>query len=68
MLKKKCPVCKTQRTIQERRVYGNSVVTVPAPLYQQSYPGEPEHISPRCLPCFDMAVKRCLARTRRICG
>jgi len=27
------------------------------PLYQRSYPGEPEYISPRCEQCFDEAVR-----------
>lgn len=27
------------------------------PLYQRSYPGEPEYISARCVQCFDKAVK-----------
>jgi len=27
------------------------------PLYQKSYKGEPEHISPRCSRCFDKAEK-----------
>ena len=35
------------------------------PLYQRSYKGEPEYISPRCVRCFDKALKK---QARRIDG
>ncbi len=60
----KCPVCKMQRTIQEQQVYGGPLVTIPVPLYQRSYPDEPEYISPRCSDCFDKRLKR-LSRKRQ---
>ena len=28
------------------------------PLYQRSYPGEPEYISPRCSRCYDKAKRK----------
>lgn len=28
------------------------------PLYQRSYPGEKEYISPRCSQCFDRRLKK----------
>lgn len=36
------------------------LATVPMeyPLYQRSYKGEPEYISPRCGSCFDKALKK----------
>ncbi len=54
----RCPVCKMLRTIQEQQVYGGPPVTIPVPLYQRSYPGEPEYISPRCSYCFDKTLKQ----------
>ena len=45
----KCPVCKQKRRMLEVGIR----VRVPALLYQRSYPGEPEYISPRCSQCFD---------------
>jgi len=60
----KCPVCKMQRTIQEQMSYDGPLVTIRAPLYQRSYPGEPEYISPRCSDCFDKRLKG-LSRKRQ---
>jgi len=36
-----------------------ALATVPLemPLYQKSYKGEPEYISPRCSRCYDKALK-----------
>ncbi len=28
------------------------------PLYQRSFPGEPEHISPRCFSCYNKAERK----------
>lgn len=44
----KCPVCKKKRHLLEGKL---------APLYQQSYEGEPGHITPRCNFCFARAIK-----------
>lgn len=35
--------------------------SVPYPLYQRSYEGEPEYISPRCSRCYDKVVRKELA-------
>ena len=32
------------------------------PLYQRSYPGEPEYISPRCEKCYHKAERKLLRR------
>lgn len=34
-------------------------------LYQQSYPGEPEYISARCLRCYDKAIRKAERKLRR---
>ncbi len=34
-------------------------------LYQRSFPGEPEYISPRCSRCYDKAVKKAERKTSR---
>lgn len=54
----RCPVCKIRRTMRVQLVYGAPLTTVDAELYQRSYPGNPEYISPRCLLCYDKAMKK----------
>ncbi len=54
----KCPVCKKDTGVY----YWPSALepwvmdVLDYPLYQRNYPGEPEHISPRCEQCFDKAI------------
>ena len=56
-----CRVCHITRYIEyvgERGNWG------PQFLYQRSYKGEPEYISPRCLKCYEKAEKK-LLRTQQ---
>ncbi len=54
----KCPVCKRQTGYYYwEAVEPGKMERHPYPLYQRSFPGEPEHISPRCESCYDKAVK-----------
>ena len=53
-----CPKCKVRHTMLFQQRYGKPAVRVDAPLYQCSYKGEPEYISPRCLKCYEKAEKR----------
>jgi transposase-like protein len=59
-----CPVCKASYFILEQQGYGIAPVRRPALLYQRSYPGEPEYISPRCDRCFDREYRRRLSKER----
>ncbi len=71
----KCPVCKgatggyycddvVLARLADRLVWRD------APLFQFSYPGEPEYISGRCLRCIKKAIKKAenkkYHRTRRM--
>ena len=55
-----CPVChKTTGFYQEEiDVLPGTVVTLPYPLYQYSYPGQPDYLPPRCLTCYDKVEAR----------
>ncbi len=47
----KCPVCNQQLEPDEN--FENKV-----PLYQISYPGRKEYVSPRCSDCLDKLMAR----------
>lgn len=49
----KCPVCH-----QSRRVAVETGELVEEPLYQISYPGSKEYVSPRCSECFDKLMEK----------
>lgn len=53
-----CLECKhsTGSYVQSGAIPG-TFVKEPYPLYQYSYPGQPEYISPRCLECYEIAEK-----------
>jgi len=53
---RRCPVCNKRKKMLVQEEYGGPLVSVPALLYQRSYPGEPRYVSPRCLECFHMAI------------
>jgi hypothetical protein len=55
-----CPVCKIFNRIQQLIAIGDDLILmwVPQPLYQFSYPGEPEYISARCERCYDKAIRK----------
>jgi len=52
----KCPVCQKASKIEDSDYYIETgevvVVWVPQPLYQFSYPDNPDYISPRCDKCM----------------
>ncbi len=50
----KCPVCREQRVVPDV----NTGEPVEEPLYQTSYPGSKEYISPRCSVCFDKMMDK----------
>jgi len=54
----RCPVCGITRRIPDQVFYRQPPVWVPAYLYQRSYLGEPEYISPRCESCYDKAERK----------
>lgn len=60
----RCPSCNTEFMITAVTNNGRKV-TVDAPLYQRSYKGEPEYISPRCYRCYDKMERRLLRKLVR---
>lgn len=54
-----CPVCKmpTGFYIWPSVEPGGLMVKKPYELLAYRYPGDPDHISPRCSRCFDKAMK-----------
>ena len=40
-----------------RPKYDKKLIVIEDELLQRSYPGEKEHITPRCHKCFDKAIK-----------
>ena len=53
----KCPICGKMRVMLEQLKYGEESVPVAEPMYQYSYEGEPEYISPRCYDCINKAME-----------
>jgi hypothetical protein len=53
-----CPICHKEVTIQMAENYNGPVVTVSGYLFQVSYPGCKEYISPRCPDCYDKLIER----------
>ncbi len=55
----KCPVCKrpTGQYI-EPAIEPGTIVQRDYPLYQFSYPGQPEYLPPRCLTCYEKVEAR----------
>ena len=59
-----CPICGRARYIKVplswlgdcRPKNDRKLVRIAEPLYQRSYPGEAEYISPRCPICLDKAI------------
>lgn len=54
----KCPVCLQKRYITRQPQQGGDLIVVDAPLYQISYPGQKEYVSPRCSECLDKLMER----------
>ena len=54
----KCPVCGQREKMKVQLTYGGPVTEMDAPLYQVSYPGQPEYLPPRCLKCYKKVVAR----------
>ena len=52
-----CPVCHKTTGFYQGTLPG-TVVTLPYPLYQISYPGQPEYLPPRCLTCYEKVEAR----------
>lgn len=61
----KCPVCQKiitmiwfdqRKTLSEQ--YGKLLGPVDGMLYQISYPGQKEYLSPRCSECLDKVLRR----------
>lgn len=63
----KCPVCGQRKKILSQEQYGAAPVEVDEPLYQISYPGQKEYLSPRCSDCLEKVLekrsKKCLYLT-----
>lgn len=54
----RCPVCKLSTGgYHYPGVDPMTIEWLPLPLYQRSYPGEKEYISPRCLKCFTQKLR-----------
>lgn len=65
MKKGQCPVCKTVKLIQTTDLDAGGeivVVWVPQLMYQRTYLGEPEYVSPRCYECYAKAERRLLEK------
>ena len=58
-----CPVCHISHHIEHVGERGN---WGPQFLYQRSYPGQPEYISPRCQRCFEKAEKKVQKRLHKM--
>ena len=54
---RRCPICGKRKKIQSQSAYDGPILSVPAPMYQRSYHGAPKYILPRCLECFQIAIK-----------
>ena len=54
----KCPVCGQTKMMKTQLVYGGPLVEVEQPLYQISYPGEKEYLTPRCIDCYDKVIAK----------
>ena len=54
----RCPVCRKKETIQTQPQYGGELVEVAAPLYQISYKGSPNYVSPRCSRCISRVLDK----------
>lgn len=61
----KCPICQQDKQIidfDHRRPlaeqYGRLLGFQDAPLYQISYPGQKEYVSPRCSDCIDKVLQK----------
>ncbi len=52
----KCPVCKQDKIMLMHTDY--KIVSHPQALYQISYPGEKEYVSPRCEACYEKLIKK----------
>ena len=64
----KCPECHKVRTMQTEETRGDRIVlvTVPALFYQRSEPGDPGHISKRCLKCYEKAERELEQNNRTV--
>lgn len=54
----KCPICHRTRKMQVQKTYNGPLIIEDEPLYQFSSPGNKEYLPPRCLDCFDKAMKK----------
>jgi len=54
----RCPVCKETETMQTQPEYGGKLVEKAAPLYQISYKGSPDYVTPRCSRCISRVLDR----------
>jgi hypothetical protein len=56
----RCPVCKQDKVMLMHSQNDDPIALVPhpQPLYQISYPGEREYVSPRCEDCFNKLMER----------
>ena len=55
----KCPVCKEPTgTYNAPGEVPGTVVIQDYPLYQKSYPRQPEYLPPRCLKCYERVEAR----------
>jgi len=62
----RCPVCKlgTGYYYAPQVDPDAPLERLPYPLYQGSYPGELEYISPRCERCYDKAERKLAKRLK----
>jgi len=54
----RCPVCKETEMMQVQLVYGGPAVEQAAPLYQISYKGSREYVTPRCSHCISRVLDK----------
>lgn len=61
----RCPVCREKETMQVQLEYGGKLIEMDAPLYQISYKGSPEYVTPRCSRCISLVLDRRRAKDDR---
>ena len=61
----RCPVCREKETIQVQLECGGKLIERDAPLYQISYKGSPEYVSPRCSRCISRVLDRRAAKREK---